>query len=265
MKKLSLLLFILSCSFLAFGQEGTDKSREAVKSKTYQIFGNEVLMTKYNDGTKTWDFETKEDQNLHRTKKYNPKTDTGINFDLGINIWVPEGVAPAVKPWGSWSPAINYYYTYKAGNNFKLKSTLGVNWYNFKFEDQNLQALRGSEGILFDTFDGGQGIKSKISASYANISIVPTIQSTNGKLRFGVGPYAGFRMGGRGKIVYYDDNNNRSREIQRANMFANNFRYGGRVEIGVGDVNLFFNYDFNEMFQTNKGPQVNTISFGLTL
>jgi hypothetical protein len=33
----------------------------------------------------------------------------------------------------------------------------------------------------------------------------------------------------------------------------------------VGDVNLFFNYDFNEMFQTNKGPQVNTISFGLTL
>jgi hypothetical protein len=46
-------------------------------------------------------------------------------------------------------------------------------------------------------------------------------------------------------------------------MYANNFRYGGRVEIGIADFNMFFNYDLNDVFESGKGPELNAISFGL--
>ena len=46
-------------------------------------------------------------------------------------------------------------------------------------------------------------------------------------------------------------------------MYAQNFRYGLRTEIGVGDVNVFLTYDLNNFFMTEKGPEVQAISFGV--
>ena len=46
-------------------------------------------------------------------------------------------------------------------------------------------------------------------------------------------------------------------------MYASNLRYGVRAEIGVNEFNLFLNYDLNEVFETEKGPKLNAISFGL--
>lgn len=48
-------------------------------------------------------------------------------------------------------------------------------------------------------------------------------------------------------------------------MYVENFRYGARVEIGVSDVTLFFNYDLNNLFQENLGPEVQVLSFGVLL
>jgi hypothetical protein len=263
--KTSTLIFIsfLFLSFRGYAQETDSVKTDSVKTTNFTIFKTDVIVYKNEDGTNTWEFISKDDRyNEYHSK--NNKSNTGLILDIGINTWIGDA-APAVKPWGSWNPAINYHYTYKPSKNFNLKSAIGVSWYNFKFEDRNLQALRGDEGLIFVEHPSGTGTKSKISASYANLTLIPTVQSPNGNFSFGVGPYAGYRLGGRGKFVYRDQQGNKAKEFQRENMFATNFRYGLRTEICVADVKFYINYDFNETFQENKGPKLNALSFGFIL
>lgn len=260
---LLLLLCMFSWVGIVSAQDSTaTESKTVLKEKNYRLFGSEWEYKKYDDGTMSF-LNTFSDDEPEKIKV--KKTETSLNFDLGINQWIEQESAPQVKPWGSWAFGINYGVRRKIGNHFSIKPLLGVNWYNFKFEDRNLQAFRGPDGILFEEFQSGGGTKSKISASYANLTLMNYFHSKNDNFRFGVGPYAGLRLGGRGKFVYRDENNRQNKEFQRVNMFANDLRYGIRGEIGVGSLDLFINYDLNEYFQSTKGPQVNTISFGIIL
>lgn len=264
MKKLLLLVSLgLFCSGVTVAQEEeTEKKKEIVKSKDLKFFGAEWHYEKYDD--KTFSL-VMNDGDVHIDGRKKRKYEKSLNFDLGINTWANDETAPVIKPWGSWNVGINYQHQYKFGRNFSLNPSLGVDWYNFKFEDRNLIAVKEADGVDFQDFANGEGTKSKITASYFNVSLIPIVHSSNGKFRFGIGPYAGLRIGGRGKFVY-DDQDGRSRKIfERSNMYANNFRYGGRVTLGISNVDLFVNYDFNEFFETDKGPRVNALSFGLIL
>ncbi|MGY6521220.1 MAG: outer membrane beta-barrel protein [Mongoliitalea sp.] len=261
---LLLLLCFISWAGIVSAQE-TDSlsSKKILKQKEYKVFGSQWDYTKYEDGS--FSFQTIDKDVVYYQDKKRKKIDSSLNFDLGINQWVDSNTLPQVKPWGSWAFGINYGVRRKFGNHFSIKPMLGVNWYNFKFEDRNLQALRSPNGIVFEEFQSGGGTKSKISASYANLTLMSYFHSKSENFRIGIGPYAGMRLGGRGKFVYRDEDNRRNKEFQRVNMFANDFRYGVRGEVGVGKVDLFVNYDLNEYFQQNKGPQVQTISFGIIL
>ena len=264
MKKAYSLVFALAFSipFLGFSQE----NRTIVKSKTYHFLGEDWTYQKFSDGTKSFEAEVEEKNWNNDTTwiKKNTKYSGDIVTDLGINLWNPSDQTPAVKPWGSWNVEVKYLGSYKATKNFHLNTSLGVNWFNYKFEDRDQIAIRTPNGIAWEEFTEGVGTKSKISASYANLSFVPTLVSNNGKLSFGVGAYGGLRLGGRGKFVYEDANGNSKKQFEKANMFAENFRYGLRTEIGVGDVNLFLSYDLNDFFIPGKGPEVQAISFGVS-
>jgi hypothetical protein len=263
MKKVNLffLALAMSITFFGFSQE----NRTVVKSKNLHFFGEDWTYQKYSDGTKSFEAEV-EDKNLNDTTwiEKNSKYSGDIVTDLGINLWNPSDRTPAVKPWGSWNVEVKYLSQYKATKNFHLNTSLGVNWFNYKFEDRDQIAIRTPNGIEWEEFTEGVGTKSKISASYANLTFVPTLVSNNGKIRFGVGAYGGLRFGGRGKFVYEDADGNSKKQFDKANMFAENFRYGLRTEIGIGDVNLFLTYDLNDFFIAGKGPEVQAISFGVS-
>lgn len=261
------LLLLLCMSFWAGTISAQDcpeekNDRELLKEKNYKFLGTEWVYKKYDNGF--WSIKSLDEDVVIDGKKKRT-IESSLNFDLGINQWIPGESVPQVKPWGSWAFGINYGLRKKIGNHFSIKPLLGVNWYNFKFEDRNLQALPSASGIVFEEFQPGNGTKSKITASYANVTLMNYFHSKNDHFRIGVGPYAGLRLGGRGKFVYQNENNRQTKEFQRVNMFANDVRYGVRGELGIGGVDLFVNYDLNEYFQQNKGPQVQTISFGIIL
>lgn len=259
------LLMFLTAS-LGLAQELSKKDSTDQETKHFRIFGTDITVTKTEGEPAVWEFsEVHKSEDKSKPQRKYPKSDGGLTFDIGINQWLETDAAPAVKPWGSWNPAINAFHSYYASKNFFLKTTLGVSWYNFKFENRNLQALRNADGVYFEEHPCQSGIRSKISASYANLTLVPTIRTSNNNFRFGVGGYAGMRLGGRGKFVYRNTNGNKMKEFQMGNMFANDFRYGLRSEIGIGDVDFYINYDLNEFFQQNKGPRVNALSFGIII
>ncbi|WP_291785611.1 outer membrane beta-barrel protein [Cecembia sp.] len=263
MKRTTIILLAMFLSTWSFGQ--VEESAPKANVTVFSLFDTKIEKTDHGDGRKTWEISPgykAYDEQSFREKKVTNSVE--MNLDIGINTWINAGDAPSIRPWGSWNPAINMAYSYKPGKNFSLKSMLGVSWYNFKFEDSNIQALRGPEGIVFNEFEG-EARKSKITSSYLNLTLIPSFHSNDGNFRIGVGPYVGYRLGGRGKLVAINENGNRDKIFQRANMFANDIRFGGRLEIGVGEIDLFVNYDINNYFQKDKGPELNALSFGIIL
>jgi len=197
-----------------------------------------------------------------------------INFDLGMNNYLEDGESPssnnapyAVKPWGSWYFAINSIHKNHIAGRLSLESGFGVSWYNFKFEDASLRLNKTDTDLQFVNGIGDSFKKSKLTASFLNVSLVPVFDfgsRENKGIRIGIGGYGGYRLGSRTKYVYKQDGN-REKDKDRGNFYLNNWRYGVRLQLGLKGTDLFINYDVNELFNTGRAPELNAFSFGITL
>ncbi len=219
------------------------------------------------------------DRDSNRRRTYN-----SVNFDIGTNNYVSDGKFPdqdnslyTVKPWGSWYVGINSVQRTRLTNRLFLEWGMGVSWYNFKFENQQTLMSKDASTVLFDLDTRPLDFKkSKLTATYINASLVPMIDfgsnrrkpsffdsSNSDSFRIGAGPYIGYRIDSYAKQVF-DDNGDERKPRNHDNFYLNNLRYGWRVQMGFDDVDLFFNYDMNELFSENKGPKLNAFSFGVT-
>lgn len=214
------------------------------------------------------------------------RTTQSFNVDLGINGYLEDGKFPdeegadyAVRPWGSWYVALNSTQRTRISNAFFVEWSLGVSWYNFKFQNDNTIVTKEPTGLVFDedTRDASF-IKSKLTVPYLNASLVPMFdvgnggnshrkgriwRSYNSAFRIGVGPYVGYRIGGYTKQVYKEDGE-KEKIRNRDNFYLSNVRYGARLQVGIRSADFFINYDMNELFATGKGPKLNAFSFGVT-
>jgi hypothetical protein len=210
-------------------------------------------------------------------KRSDPPFRTYFNVDLGINNYLdnngqfPTSSSPyAVRGWGSWNVGLNWMASQRISKGFHWDLGLGVQWYNFKFENRDFQAVRGDGEIDFIQRTDVAGFKSKISASY--LTAMSLFKLDFGKMndqgrkgfRVALGPYAGYRLGGRSKYVYRPlEGGGRQKDHQATGIYLNNFRYGIRGEVGIGRVNFFSTYDLNTLFQAGAGPELNPITFGV--
>jgi hypothetical protein len=106
-------------------------------------------------------------------KKSDPPFRTYFNVDLGLNNYLdnngnfPGTSQPySVRGWGSWAVGLNFFASQRISKGIHWDMGLGVQWYNFKFENRDFQAVRGDESIEFIQRNDVAGFKSKISASY---------------------------------------------------------------------------------------------------
>lgn len=210
-------------------------------------------------------------------KKSDPPFRTFFNVDLGVNNYLnSDGQFPtsdnpyAVKGWGSWNVGLNWMAAQRISKGFHWNFGIGFQFYNFKFENRDFQAVRGDGMIDFDQRTDVDGFKSKISASYLTATTMLELDfgrmSDNGRrgMRIAAGPYVGYRLGGQSKYVYRElGGSGRKKEKEATGLYLNNLRYGIRGEIGVGRVTFFTTYDLNSLYQEDKGPELNPITFGI--
>ncbi len=209
-------------------------------------------------------------------KEDNPNFSTLFNLDLGINNFLQKGSFPtsdqpyATKGWGSWNVGLNWMGSRRLSDGLRWNFGLGFQWYNFKFENRDVQAIRGRDQIGFIERTDVTGLKSKLSASY--LTAMTLLQANLGKdknkgLTLAAGPYIGYRLGGRSKFVYEESGRSLDRtEKINTGLYLENLRYGFRGEVGIGKHLTFFStYDLNELFQEGKGPSLNPITFGIKL
>jgi len=216
----------------------------------------------------------------YRGKRWG-RTWQSFNFDLGTNNYLEDGKFPdsnnqpyAVRPWGSWYVAAGSIQRTRLGSKFFIEWGIGMSWYTFKFQKDNILMVKDNDGVHFveDTRDVDYE-KSKLSASYVQASLVPIVDfggnsrkarmwdGWNNAFRIGVGPYMAYRISSHSKLVY--DDGDKEKEKNHDSFYLNNFRYGLRLQVGYRSTDLFFNYDFNELFSEGKGPDLNAFSFGV--
>lgn len=227
-----------------------------------------------------------EEEDNQKRKKYKLGTHHDFSIDLGINNWVQDGEFPndnnelyAVRPWGSWYVALNSVNDTHITGPLHVEWGLGVSWYNFKFENEATRIEEGNNTVLFSEASPEiNSDKSKLTASYLNASLVPVLRLGGGKhrnhhswrhwhgskhedgLRIGAGIYAGYKLASYTKTIIEDDKNR-----DHDGYFLENVRYGARFQMGFRGIDIFANYDLNEMFVKNKGPELNAFSFGVIL
>jgi hypothetical protein len=232
------------------------------------------------DWSTTRNDDDDDDDDYYRRRGH---TEQSFNFDLGTNNYLENGKFPsssnanyAVRPWGSWYVGFSSIQRTRLGNNFFLEWGIGMSWYSFKFEKDNIVIQKDDNGIQFLQDNGGEKSfeKSKLSASYVMASLIPVVDFSNssdkGRLwendshafRFGLGPYIGYRVGSHSKVVY-DEDGHKEKDKNTDSFYLNNFRYGARLQIGYRSTDLFFNYDLNELFTAGKAPKLNAFSFGV--
>lgn len=209
------------------------------------------------------------------------RTWQSFNFDLGTNNFLSDGKFPdsqnalhSVRPWGSWYLAASSIQRTRLGSKLFVEWGVGMSWYNFKFQKDNIAILKDDNGIQFvEDLRDVDFKKSKLTASYVHASLVPIIDfgghsrksrlwdGYNNSFRIGVGPYIAYRIASHSKLVYNDGD--REKDKERDNFYLSNFRYGARLQVGYRSTDLFFNYDMNELFSEGKGPKLNAFSFGV--
>lgn len=268
-------------------EEESDNIRLDFGNMTVEIDPNEM-----DDFENDWESRRKTKEIVERADR----TTHHFNIDLGVNNWLEDGGFPdednapyTVKPWGSWYIALNSVnVTWLTGPVF-LEWGGGFSWYSWKLQDPDFRITEGSERVELNVNPDENGIKSKLTASYLNVHLVPmfdfgrgrrkltSIQSQGVRIkryarrgfRFGIGGYAGYRLGSHTKFKFNNTGGGTEKERERDNFFLENFRYGLRAQIGWKGVEFFANYDLNEVFSTDRGPEgspgLNAISFGVTL
>ncbi len=213
-------------------------------------------------------------------------THHSLNFDLGINNILENGKSPqesnaqyAVKPFGSWNFAINSVNDTHIGGALHLLWGGSVSWYNFKFEDASTRINKLADEVDFITDVRQQinPIKSKLTSTYINVSLIPMLDFSADKhrhkwswhhkregFRIGLGGYAGYKIASHSKAVY-EMEGNKKRDKNNDSYFLNTWRYGARLQAGYRDIDLFVNYDISELFVEGRGPKINAFSFGIII
>lgn len=241
------------------------------------------------DWNDSWERRERRDNQTYQSRNsgrryYGRRTHHSMNFDLGMNNYLIDNKFPdqnrevySVRPWGSWYFGINSTERTRLARKFFLEWTVGVSWYNFKFENEKLLVGRDSLGVTFGEDPRNLNyVKTKLTATYLHASFIPLLDfggnsrrafffdRNSDSFRIGVGPYIGYRVDSYTKLVYKDDDGEKQKERNHDNFYLNNIRYGARLQVGFRGTDVFVNYDMSTLFAEGKGPQLQPFSFGIT-
>ncbi|MCV9386415.1 hypothetical protein [Reichenbachiella ulvae] len=216
------------------------------------------------------------------------RTKRSFEMDFGMNNWIENGKFPdsngelyTVKPWGSWYVALGHTNSTHISGPLRLNWGANVSWYNWKLQNTDVIISKGPTATEFTELNNPDinGTKSKLTAAYINLNLVPMLDfgykenkndvgpfkkfSKQG-FRIGAGVYTGYKVASWTKFVYKEDGNKR-KDKDSSDYYINNFRYGVRVRAGYRGMDVFANYDLNNVFADGRGPDLNGFSFGIIL
>ncbi len=260
----------------AISQDGERFLKDTVLVVTKKKNGVTIVINGTGDTTRTGSRQKDEnDRDYERAKRRKRERDGGgidYGLSIGLNNFIQQSANPAypednydLRPVGSRYIALSAgaMPTLIRGKYASLKLYYGVEvaWNNFMFEGNNV-AEKSPTGVAFP--DAGRDLqKSKLTVCTIGIPVVPrvTFYNTEGRkiCHIGLGGYINYRLDSYRKIKEADG----SKDRRHSDFYLNNYRYGLIAHLGLRSVDFFVKYDLNPLFQTDKGPDVRTLTFGV--
>ena len=215
------------------------------------------------------------------SKKGKPDIPGTLLIDFGFNFLNDAPASMDTKFFGS--KTFNLYYQYdipigKSKFSFHPGIGVGIDKYHFDnsvtithLQDKNVN-YSTSIDTLINIFPNATGFdKSKLAITYLDIPLefrfYANSYDKSRSFKFGIGGRIGLRLSSHTKIKYTEDGNTiKFKEHQ--NFDLNSIRYGATARVGIGWFNLFYYYNFSELFKSGKGPEntaATSYTVGLTI
>lgn len=214
-----------------------------------------------------------------KSKKKEDPHKVYLRFDFGLNTLVNRGssaagAVPSLDTWGS--NYLNVGLNFNAPLVHNKRTHLGIA-FGPEVAFNDLQ-LRGDDvwveknGRTFAEAAGTevQVDEARLLMTTLNTPLMLKLQLRNARgkrgLSAGIGGFGGYRIATSTKVEYNLAGNDDDREDKRSGGFhLNNWHYGLQAEIGYRSLTFFAKYHLNELFQTDRGPQAQVLSFGINL
>ncbi|UOQ64321.1 porin family protein [Hymenobacter volaticus] len=208
-------------------------------------------------------------------EKQNRAVHSNFNIDLGLNTLVnveaPAGqTEPDLKPIGSRYLSLNWHYDIRVGQKgspLHLLTGPELAFNNYMLDDNS--RFVNTAGITTLQVDADRSLeKSKLAVTTLNLPLMAVLdfQDKKGRdaFRIGAGGFVGYRLGSHTKIKYSEDGRTH-KDKDRGSYNLEDFQYGLQGTIGIRKLDLFAKYSLNDLFQSNRGIQAQTFSFGVSL
>ncbi|WP_109830811.1 hypothetical protein [Reichenbachiella versicolor] len=263
-----------------------DEGREYLRDSTASEYKVREDSKKWWEKLEDLDDEDEEEEKTNWNIK---KSRSTMELEWGLANWLEDGDFPdafdsnySLRTWGSTYFAVKANTKTQVAGPFVLDYGVGMSWYQFKLENSEYQFIKGDESIELLERTDINPIKSKLGITHINASFIPMIDFNYGKdkpgnrgyefldrekrkhFRIGVGGYVGYRIGSRSKFIYQLDGD-KQKDKSKGNFYLSNLRYGVKALIGISFIDMFVQYDLNNVFVKDRGPQLQAVSFGIVL
>ncbi|GAB2785058.1 hypothetical protein HNQ93_002525 [Hymenobacter luteus] len=234
--------------------------------------GVSVRISSTPDSVKEAQRKARDEQRANRAVRSN------FNIDLGLNTLVNRetpvgGEDFDLRPIGSRYLSLNWHYDIrvgKKGSPFHLITGPELAFNNYMLDKNNQFFDVDGRTIISRNLEtpNRELQKSKLAVSSINLPLMPVLDFKNKKgrdaFRIGAGGFVGYRLGSHTKIKY-EDGGNTKKDKDRGSYNLADFQYGLQGTIGIRGLDLFAKYHLNDTFKNNRGPQAQTLSFGISL
>lgn len=220
--------------------------------------------------------ETTEKQKIN-SETFQPDVKGDLLFAVGLNVFSDVPELAKLSNWGSKSVNLYYLYDFDLGNSgFSFHPGFGLAFEKYAWENAyNLvedPANTGTDGtpiILLAPVPDIVGVdlspgsadelrKTKLAATYLDIPLEFSYAFNKENPRAGfkivAGGRAGLLLGSHTKIKYRVADDTRKYKL-RQDYNLNPFRYSAHTRLGYGGFNLYFEYQFSELFDAGNSPR----------
>jgi hypothetical protein len=191
-----------------------------------------------------------------------------VPSQMKINFWGSVFISPFYK-FEIFIPKTNF--SVLAGLSFGCEKYRFIDHVTIiKSRDENNKYI--NQLVNLDTMYTDREIKkSLLSVNYLEIPLELRFRSNyrypKNAFIFSVGGKIGFLIDSHTKFKYRQDGENKIQK-QKESFSINTLRYELTGRIGYGNVNLFYNYSLNTLFETEKAPigaEIQPMTFGISL
>lgn len=242
--------------------------------KTYVRLGN----TEFNNDSS--DIIDHEPENIRYDER---RTHDDIQLGFGLNNIIngsraevagqPGQTLPIdLRPWGSRFVQLGWVWDTRIG---KAVTSAPFIRYGFNFAFNNYMLDKNRMWVddndvtrLANAPEGRELQKSKLATTVLNLPVLLGIKLRNSHgnqvFRLAAGGFVGYRLNSRTKLKYRE-NGSTHKPKDHGSYNLEDMQYGATGAVSIYGHELFVNYNLNELFKKDRGPQGNVLAVGYTL